>query len=137
MSVFLGAGGKVLLGTGGKVATSSDCCCGGCTFCSPLFVGPPCSVVFGEYWTIQNCDGSCSGEMFTDPFASFMHHIAWCTTTGEDCAIQSINCETSRNTETCEDTLVGPCDGICPDGQTIIDGVSVLWVLCPELSPPP
>lgn len=29
MPVYLGSGGKVLLGPGGKVATSSACCCGG------------------------------------------------------------------------------------------------------------
>lgn len=34
MSVFLGAGGKVLLGPGGKVANSSDCCCGGGACCN-------------------------------------------------------------------------------------------------------
>ncbi len=108
-----------------------------CTTCGPLFVGPPCSVIFGEYWTIQNCDNTCGGEMFTDPSTSFMRHVAYCTTSGEGCSIQSTNCVTVRNLDTCEDVLTGPCDGICPDGQTIIDEVSVVWVPCPELSPPP
>ncbi len=33
MSVMLGAGGRVLLGAGGMVATDPACCCGGCTTC--------------------------------------------------------------------------------------------------------
>ncbi len=108
-----------------------------CTTCTPLVVGPPCTDLDGNFWTIQNCDGSCSGEMFTDPSTSFMTHTAWCATGGDGCSIQSTNCITVRNPMTCEDVMTGPCDGICPDGQGIIDGVSVLYVPCPPLSPPP
>ncbi len=100
-----------------------------CTDCTPLVIGPPCTEG-GNYWTIQNCDGSCSGEMFTDPLTSFMRHVTYCTTVGEGCSIQSTNCTTTRNLATCEDTLVGPCDGSCPDGQTIIDEVSIVYAQC-------
>lgn len=52
MPVMLGAGGKVLLGPGGKVATNSACCCGGCPCNKTVTI----TVTFSVDDTSAGCD---------------------------------------------------------------------------------
>ncbi len=100
-----------------------------CTTCEPIEFGTPCTDLDGNCWTVQNCDGTCSGQQ-ADCSNNWMYHITWCTAGGEGCGI-TVNCVSFTNPQTCEITMIGACDGICPPGQGIIDGVSDPFIACP------
>lgn len=114
------------------VATSTDCCCGGCTDCDNFVDhGSTCTDIDGFCHPIQNCDGSCSGPITPCVDIFWMTDIAYCATTGEGCSIQSIKCITSIDPVTCEFTQVGDnCFGDCPEGQTTINSQSVERIQC-------
>ncbi len=118
-----------------RTSPCDDCGGAGCTTC-PGFVdsGSGCTDADGNCHPIENCDGTCSGPITPCVDIRWMTDIAYCTTVGEGCSIQSVHCVTSVNRVTCEFTQVGDCFGDCPDGQTVINSEEVRWEPCSTCS---
>ncbi len=89
MSVFLGAGGKVLVGPGGKVADSSDCCCGGGACCNGSVCSPSASraaceagggVYLGDGTDCMPVDCTCCAILTPYTTMTFSGQVLGCAT---------------------------------------------------------
>ncbi len=135
MAVYL-QDGMVLL-ENGAVATSSDCCCGGCTDCAPqLLFHAFCIDEDGNcHVGPDNCDGTCSGAI-VDCNSFWLVYNQYCIQCPENttfpCARSTVNPITCEQTDEC---LTVDCCNECPGSSTQI--MTEQAVFCPGLSPAP
>ncbi len=109
----------------GMVATSTDCCCGGCTDCTILF--QPFDDGMGNCFTTQECDGSLSGPVScTSKWFNFEQR---CVGAGFDCTelcnISTLDPVTCDQTDSCD---CCSCCADCVNGT--VNKVSDEAVLC-------
>lgn len=123
MPVYLGDTGKVLLGSDGKVATSSGCCCGGTGCCDIL--QPFTTLTLSG--TITGCaagSGSMGSVAFTRvaaPFGCDLDHLQWSKDSNCGCQFNAQNCvpfieageiHSDNTNESCDDPDYGLCQVI-------------------------